>query len=244
MFITFSPSQDNIVVDQEKLEINLKLNAARGLASLDVYLYSNQQAESLVDSKLFSGSKFENVKMVLQFSPTFARGTFVYGKFVLTDVEGKVVEYLKRYELTQDVALTLYEDLSFYSKNSDLFNAFSLTQGNPVTFYGSDSQGLADLRELSNDTVTSPYVLSHQWYSPTQCGIARVSNLNFYEVRREQVGVIFDSYVCMSYTDSLEIGDVYILKKMINSNPSYYLIRLKGFESGNQPGRYIFDLRK
>lgn len=243
-YITFSPSADVIVVDQERLQMNLKLFSSEGLASLDVYLSSDQLAERLVDSKTYTGTNLENAAVLLQFSPDFPRGTSVYGRFVLTDARGEKLEYLKRFDLTLELALSLYEDLSFYSADSDLYGAFSLQQASAVNFDGGNSQGLADIRELSNDMTIDPTMLTHRWYSPTQCGLARVPGLNFYEINKEQLGVTFDANVCMEFTDSLVVGDIYIFKKMINSIPSYYAIRITAFESGNQPGRYIFDLRK
>ena len=243
-YIIFSPSDDVIVVDLESIDMNLKLYASEGLSSLDVYLSSDQRPEEMVFSKTFSGSVMENTTVTLDFASDFSRGTSVYGKFVLTDIRGKQLEYLKRFDLTQEIALSLVEDVSFFSRDSELFNAFSLVQASSLNFDGFNSQGLADLVELANDTTNNPYQLSHKWYSPTQCGIARIPNLNFNDVRKDQLGVVFEANVCMDYTDSLVVGDIYVFKKMINGNPRYFVIKLTGMESGSVPGRYIFDMRK
>jgi hypothetical protein len=243
-YIIFSPAADVISVDLESLDMNLKLYSSEGLSTLDVYLSSDQRPEQLAFSKTYSGSISENSTVTLDFSPDFNRGTSVYGKFVLTDIQGKRLEYLKRFDLTQEVSLSLVEDASFFSRNSELFNAFSLEQASSLNFDGFNSQGLADLVELTNDTSTNPYQLSYKWYSPTQCGIARVPNLNFNEVTKDQLGVVFESNVCMDYTDSLVVGDVYVFKKNITGAPRYFVVKITGMESGSTPGRYIFDLRK
>lgn len=243
-YINFSPAEDVILVSQERLALNLKLYSSEGLASLEIYMNSSQTPEFLYESRTFGGSKIENIPLLIEFAPQFNRGDIVYARFVATDINGETVEYLKRMDLTVDVALSLYEDLSFYSIDSELFNAFSLSQTASITWDGSNTGGNADLAELSNDTTDNPYELTYKWYSPTQCGIARIPNLNFYEVTKEQLGVIFDANVCMDYTDSLVVGDVYVFKKLFNSLPTYYTIRITGFESGATPGRYIFDLRK
>jgi hypothetical protein len=243
-YLTFSPEADLIVVNQEKFTLNLKQYADVGLSSLEIYLSSDNVAEQLVELRSYNGNKLESASVTLQFDPTFERGSVVYGRFVLTNSQGESIEYLKRFDLTLDVALTLYEDLSFYSYDSDLYNAFSLSQATSVTFDGSNSQGLADLIELSNDTSINPYALSYKWYSPTNCGIAHVPNLDFYSVTKEELGVVFNANVCMEYTDSLTNGDVYVFKKIINDVAKYYAIRITDFSSGSEPGRYQFDLRK
>jgi hypothetical protein len=244
MYIVFSPTDDVIAVDQDSTSITLNLFAGEGLASLNVYLGSENEPERSVLSKSFSGSKSENINVNLVFTPDFNRGTSVYGKFVLTDNTGKRLEYLKRFDLSEELSLSLHQNVSFFSRHSELYNAFSFNQVSAITLDGINNQGLADLVELSNDTANNPFQLSYRWYSPSNCVMAHAPNLNFYEVSAEQLKAVFDASEPLSFTDSLEVGDIYVFKKLFPDNPRYYAVKLKSFESGSTPGKYVFDLRR
>ena len=244
MYIVFSPTEDVIAVDQDSTSISLNLFAGEGLASLNVFLGSENEPERSVLSRSFSGPKSENITVNLVFTPYFNRGTSVYGKFVLTDNTGKRLEYLKRFDLSDQAALSLHPNLSFFSHDAELYNAFSFNQVSAINFDGINNQGLADLVELANDTVNNPYQLSYRWYSPSKCVMAHVPNLNFYEVTAEQLKAVFDSSQPVSFTDSLVVGDVYVFKKLFSDTPRYYAVKLKSFESGSSPGKYVFDLRR
>jgi len=243
-YILFSPAEYVIPVDGDSTSLSLNLFAGQGLSSLSVSLGSDNRPERSVYSKSFSGAKSENLTVTLVFTPDFSRGSSVYGKFVLIDNTGKRMEYLKMFVLSDQVSLSLHQNVSFFSRDAELYNAFSFNQVSALTFDGINNQGLADLVEFSNDTVNDPYQLSYRWYSPSECVMAHAPNLNFYEVTSEQLKAVFDASEPLSFTDSLEVGDIYVFKKLFPDNPRYYAVKLKSFESGSTPGKYVFDLRR
>jgi hypothetical protein len=246
-YITFSPSGDVIFVDQDTLQVNLKLFATNGVGSLEVFLWSTSISERNVVSTAYSGSQVLTTDITLNFTPLFPRSTSVYAKYILTDMQGQSVSYLKRYDLSEEVSeevsLDLYSNREFYSRDNLLFTAFSLVDAEALT---PDDLNVSqqDLAEFSNDTLVNPYALSYRWYSPSGCGIVKASNLNFNTATRDVLDVTYNASVPLQYTDSLIAGDLYIFQKTLDSIPQYYLLQVVDFRSGTLPGRYIFNLKK
>jgi hypothetical protein len=242
-YITFSPPGESIMINTDSVKLNLSLFSEAGSSGLTVYLWSDFVAEQKVFEKVFSGAKQESLDLVLRFTPTFGRGTVVYGKFVFVASDGNRIEYLKRFILSDevDVALATYYNEEFFSSQNKSYNGYSLSSLEPV----SQNQGITpDLAELDNDTIQDPNVLTYRWFSPSGCGIVKASNLDFNTITKDVISVTFDASVPLQYTDSLEIGDIYIFKKVLDNVPLYYLVRITDFEGGTVSARYIFDVKK
>ncbi len=244
-YITFSPADESLTINTDTLLLGLSLFSESGSSGLSVYLWSDLVAEQKVFEKVFSGSKQESVDLVLRFTPTYDPGTIVYGKFVFTASDGGRMEYLKRFilsdEVEQDISLASYYNEQFFASQNENYNGYSLATLEPV----SQNQGITpDLAELDNDTIQDPNALTYRWFSPSGCGMVKASNLDFNTVTRDVLPVTFNASVPLQFTDSLEIGDIYIFKKVLNDIPFYYLVRITGFEGGTVSARYIFDVKK
>jgi hypothetical protein len=246
-YITFSPAGDVLSVYEDTLQVNLKLFATNGVGSLEVFLWTDVISERKVVSMTFSGDQLMTTDVTLDFATLFDQSTSVYAKYVLTDMQGQSVSYLKRYDLTEEtpgnVPLNLYSNREFYSRDNSLFTAFSLDDAEALT---PDSLNLSqtDIAEFSNDTVVDPYALSYRWYSPSGCGIVKAPNLNFNTVTAQVLSVTYNASIPMQFTDSLVAGDLYVFRKVTETMTCYYLLQVVEFQSGNLPGRYIFNLKK
>ena len=223
--LVFNPGGSFFQSGLENFWMNVNCSSGNNLDRLDVYISTETQTEQL------------DTTMSL-----FAEGQTVYLRFVLYDAKGNTSMAIKRIDLTSS-PLQLQSGLEFYSIHNTIFNAFDLANGSAL-FYNSDQplENLPQLQEFSTDTLSGPNYLTYKWYSPNGSQFAHVPLVSFDEVQRSDLPSLFNSTQHLNVTDSLYVGDIYILKE--SASAIYYIFQITGIVGGTQPGKYTFDLKR
>jgi len=239
--LVFNPSGSFFQSGLENFYINVNCSSENSLDRLDVYISTDTQPEHLDTTVTLYGQEF----MVIyskDFSNGYSEGQTVYLRFVLYDSKGTASMSIKRIDLISS-PLALQSGLEFYAINNTIFNAFNLDTTEAVFYDASQPQGTAPyLQEFSTDTLNGPNDLTYKWYSPNGCLFAHVPLVDFDGMLRSDLPSLYNSTQHLVVTDSLYVGDIYIVKEATSS--SYYLIKITDIVGGSQPGRYTFDLKK
>jgi hypothetical protein len=239
--MVFNPGGSFFQSGLENFWMNVSCSSANNLDRLDVYISTETQPEQLDTTISLFGQEYTAI-YAKNFSSGYAEGQTVYLRFVLYDSKGSTSMAIKRIDLTSS-PLQLQSGLEFYSIHNTIFNAFDLTAGSAL-FYSSDqpSESIPQLQEFSTDTLAGPNDLTYKWYSPSSCQFAHVPLVNFDEVQRTDLPSLFNSTQHLNVTDSLYVGDIYVMKESTYS--TYYLFKITDIVGSSQPGRYTFDLKK
>jgi hypothetical protein len=239
--LVFNPGGSFFQSGLENFWMNVNCFSGNNLDRLDVYLSTETQPEQLDTTMSLFGQEYTAI-YAKNFSNGFAEGQTVYLRFVLYDAKGNASMAIKRIYLTSS-PLQLQSGLEFYSIHNTIFNAFDLESGSAL-FYSSDqpSESIPQLQEFSTDTLSGSNELAYKWYSPNGSQFAYVPLVNFDEVQRADLPSLFNSTQHLNVTDSLYVGDIYILKE--STSATYYIFKITDIVGGTQPGKYTFDLKK
>ena len=239
--LVFNPGESFFQSGLENFWMNVNCSSGNNLDRLDVYISTDTQPEQLDTSVALYGQE-STVIYSKNFSSGYSEGQTVYLRFVLYDSKGSTSMAIKRIDLTSS-PLQLQSGLEFYSIHNTIFNAFDLT-GGLALFYssGQSSETLPQLQEFSTDTLAGPNALTYKWYSPNGCQFAHVPLVNFENIQRSDLPSLFNSTQHLVVTDSLYVGDIYIMKE--SNSSMYYIFKITDIVGSNQPGRYTFDLKK
>ena len=239
--LVFNPGGSFFQSGLENFWMNVNCSSGNNLDRLDVYVSSDTQPEQLDTTVSLYGQEF-TVIYSKNFSNGFSEGQTVYLRFVLYDSKGSTSMAIKRIDLTSS-PLQLQSGLEFYSIHNTIFNAFDIAAGSAL-FYSSEqpSETLPHLQEFDTDTLGGPNDLTYKWYSPNGCQFAHVPLVNFDNVQRADLPSLFNSTQHLVVTDSLYVGDTYVMKEATSS--TYYIFKITDIAGSNQPGRYTFDLKK
>jgi hypothetical protein len=239
LYISFSPSSKVFSVNESEFSVNCKVGSSEGLDELKVFVSTSQTAEHLDTSYTLAGKSTSLVYVFNRFS-RFNAGDIVYARFVVSANDGSIVEDVLRFDIQSSADFTTYTNQSFFSANSTLFNAYSIENPSSVTF-DMNNPSMSDLRELVNDTISDPSYISYRWYSPSGGLFVKANNINFNQVTPADVTVIYNNSFPTAFSDSLVVGDTYILFSPSNR---YSLFRVSAIGNSGGAGHYTFDLRR
>lgn len=239
--MVFNPVGSFFQIGLENFWMNVSCSSGNNLDRLDVYISTETQPEQLDTTMSLFGQEYTAIYSK-NFSSGYSEGQTVYLRFVVYDSKGSTSMAIKRIDLTSS-PLQLQSGLEFYSIHNTIFNAFDLAGGSAL-FYNVNqpSETPPQLQEFSTDTLSGPNELTYKWYSPNGCQFAHVPLVNFDNVQRADLPSLFNSTQHLNVTDSLYVGDIYILKE--SSSATYYIFKITDIVGGTQPGKYTFDLKK
>jgi hypothetical protein len=239
--MVFNPGGSFFQSGLENFWLSVNCSSGKSLDRIDVYISTNTEPEHLDTTASLNGKEFLFIYS-RNFANGYSEGQSVYLRFVLYDSNGTSSMAIKRIDLISS-PLQLQSGLEFYALNNTLFNAFDLVSAEAVYYDATLPNGISPaLQEFSTDTLNGPNDLTYKWYSPNGCLFAHVPLVNFDNVLRSDLPSLYNSTQHLVVTDSLYVGDIYIVKE--SSSPNYYLIKITDIVGGNQPGRYTFDLKK